>query len=234
MADSLTKIFMMLLLLVVLLTTFEVKAACVDNVVLVHGNAAGTSGWDNTYNRLLDSSYQPQQIFVPQWGTSNPALNNHSGSEETPVRQALQDALNSSCTGRIDVIAHSMGVTLAAQQIIKLGRAADVDTFVGIAGAYRGLRSCGFYPFNVPTPTCGRYGLSVSSPLLNSLQNKPIGSRVYSIKSYFDQVVCSLGTCLVYGVHSSRIPGEDASYTRNYGHFGLQSYTESLQINLIQ
>jgi hypothetical protein len=149
------------------------------------------------------------------------------------VREAIIKAVAASCTGKIDIIAHSMGVTLAAQQIIKLNYSGYVDTFVGIAGAYRGLRSCGTYPYNVWTTTCGRYGLAINSPLINSLYGETLAAKTYSIKSWIDQVVCATGICTVGGIHSSHIQGEAASYTLNYGHFGLQSFTYELQVSLI-
>ncbi len=123
---------------------------------------------------------------------------------------------------------------LAAQQISKLGVASRVDAFVGVAGAFRGLLSCGVYPFNVWNSTCGSAGLSVASPFLDSIYGVRFGQRVYSIKSNIDQVVCSTGSCLVYGVHSSRIWGENATYTYALGHFGLQTDTVALQYNLIR
>lgn len=210
-------------------------AACKDAVVLVHGNTGTPSDWDNTYDLLLSKGYSASEIFRPNWGSKYCAgCNNHSGSEETPVKQAINDAISASCSGKIDVIGHSMGVTLAAQQIIKNGHASKVDAFVGIAGAYRGLMSCGVYPFSVWSTTCGSQGLSVSSPFLDWLYGKKIGNRVYSVKSWVDQIVCATGSCLVYGVHSSQIAGEKGSYTYNYGHFGLQKYTASKQYDLIQ
>ncbi len=216
------------------ITSFAAHAACTDSVVLVHGNTGSPSDWNNTKNKLTSSGYSTSDIYIPSWGTSSAANNDHNGSEETPVRSAIQSAISNSCTGKIDVIGHSMGVTLAAQQIIKLGVSNKVDTFVGVAGAWRGLLTCGVYPSNVSTNTCGYYGLSVSSPFLNSIKNKTIASKVYSIKSWADQIVCGSGTCYVYGKHSSRIDGENATYTYNYGHFGLQKYTYSKQVSLIQ
>src|SRR5690606_16386597 len=72
----------------------------------------------NTYNYLISKGYSSSDIYRPDWGSKScAACNDHSGSEETPVRNALQQALASSCTGKIDVIGHSMGATLAAQQI---------------------------------------------------------------------------------------------------------------------
>jgi triacylglycerol lipase len=214
---------------------FQVHAVCRDAVVLVHGNTATTASWDNTYNLLLSQGYSSSQIYRPNWGSKSCAgCNNHSGSEETPVRTAIINAINNSCSGKIDVIGHSMGATLAAQQISKLAAAGYVDTFVGIAGAFRGLYSCGIYPYNVWSATCGYYGLSIQSPFLDSLYGEPLGQKVYSIKSNIDQIVCSTGTCLVYGVHSSSIWYENASYTYALGHFGLQTDTAQKQVDLIQ
>lgn len=212
----------------------QAQSACVDNAVLVHGNSGSPEDFDNTYVELRARGYTDAQIFLPDWGSKTcPACNDHSGSEETPVANALNSAIASSCTGKIDVIGHSMGVTLAAREILKLGLANKVESFVGIAGAYRGLWSCGTYPFNVPTSTCGSNGLSVSSPLLNGLYAKRLATREYSIKSYVDQIVCSTGTCLVYGAHSSSIAGENASYTYPYYHYQLLWLTSILQADLI-
>ncbi|WP_440874915.1 alpha/beta fold hydrolase [Thalassotalea sp. PLHSN55] len=209
-------------------------AACVDNVVLVHGNAGSPSDWDNTYDKLIANGYTSSQIYRPAWGSSYAANNNHSGSEETPIKNAINNAIAASCTGKVDVIGHSMGVTLAAQQIIKAGKTSKVDAFVGIAGAYRGLWTCGTYPWNVYTPTCGSNGLSVSSPFLDWLYGKTIANRVYSIKSWSDQIVCGSGVCTVGGVHSSQIKNENASYSYILGHFGLQTYTAQKQYDLIK
>ncbi len=218
-----------------LLLPCAAQSACVDNVVLVHGNAGQPSDFDNTYSTLIARGYSAAQIFRPNWGSKTcAACNDHNGNEETPVENAMIDAIATSCTGKIDVIGHSMGVTLAAREINRLSLKPYIEAFVGIAGAYRGLWSCGSYPFNVFTSTCGYWGLSVGSPLLNSLAGKKPGTRAYSIKSYADQIVCGTGVCTVGGVHSSTVPGENASYTYTYGHFGLLSYTATRQADLIR
>jgi triacylglycerol lipase len=220
---------------VAMLWAATAHGACVDNVVLVHGNAGKPADFDNTWNELRARGYAASQIFRPNWGSKTcPACNDHSGSEEAPVREALIDAIASSCTGKIDVIGHSMGVTLAAHQINKYSLTSYVDSFVGIAGAYRGLWSCGSYPWNVWTSTCGSQGLSINSPLLNSLAGKKPAARAFSIKSNIDQIICSSGVCTVGGVHSSTVPGENASYTFATGHFGVLTYTAELQADLIQ
>jgi pimeloyl-ACP methyl ester carboxylesterase len=225
----------LLILLSITLSVSVFANSCKDAVVLVHGNTADPSSWDNTYNLLLSRGYDSNDIYIPDWGSKYCAsCNNHSGSEETPVKQAISSAIANSCTGQIDVIGHSMGATLAAQQITKLAAASYVDAFVGIAGAFRGLWSCGVYPFNVWSSTCGYYGLSVQSPFLDNLYGNPLGNRVYSIKSELDQIICSLGVCNVGNVHSSSIWNEDGSYNYYLGHFGLQTDTAQKQLELIQ
>ncbi len=210
-------------------------AACRDAVVLVHGNTGKPTDFDNTYQTLRGRGYAAAEILRPNWGSKTCAsCNDHNGSEQVPVLDALIDAIAISCTGRIDVIGHSMGATLAAQQINDNGLRGYVDAFVGIAGAFRGLRTCGAYPYNVANATCGAWGLSLSSPFLKGIQGDRFGSRVYSIKSYYDQVVCLGGVCTVGGLHSSSIWNENASYTYTYGHFGLLAYTADRQANLIQ
>ncbi|GMU44769.1 MAG: hypothetical protein AMXMBFR25_27550 [Lysobacterales bacterium] len=210
-------------------------AACVDNVVLVHGNAGKPGDFDNTYNELLARGYSAGQIWRPSWGSKVcAACNDHYGSEETPVANALTQARAASCTGRIDVLGHSMGATLAAREIGKLGLAGSVHTFVGIAGAFRGLWTCGSYPFQVWTSTCGAWGLSVNSPFTNGLQGQVFAQRSYSIKSWSDQIVCATGVCTVGGVHSSTVPNEAGSRTFGFGHFGLLTGTPITQVDLIQ
>lgn len=211
------------------------QAVCRDAVVLVHGNTGTPSDFNATFDALRARGYATGEIFRPSWGSKScAACNDHDGSEESPVLNALVDAAAASCTGKIDVIGHSMGATLAAREIYRNGLASRVDAFVGIAGAFRGLWSCGTYPYNVATATCGYYGLAVSSPLLTGLYGKRFGARMYSIKSYADEIVCYGGVCTVGGVHSSSIGYENASYTYAYGHFGLLWYTAARQVDLIQ
>lgn len=209
--------------------------ACRDSVVLVHGNTGRPSDFDNTYVELRARGYAAAQVFRPDWGSKLcAACNDHSGSEETPVINAVINAIAASCTGRIDVIGHSMGATLAARVIDRYALGADVDAFVGIAGAFRGLRSCGAWPFPVASTTCGYWGLSLGSPFLSSIAGDRFGARMYSVKSYADQIVCFGGVCTVGGVHSSSIAGENASYTYALGHFGLLTATAVLQADLIR
>jgi triacylglycerol lipase len=213
--------------------TFAVNAACLDNVVMVHGNTASPSAWNGTVSTLKARGYTDSQIYRPNWGSKTcAACNDHGAGNTNPVKSSMQAAAAASCTGKIDVIGHSMGVTLAMKAINELGYSGRVNSFIGIAGAQHGLNSCGVYPFNVATPTCGSNGLSIDSPLIKSVRGKRYGVKMYSIKSWIDEVVCS-GSCYVYGSHTSNIDSQNATYDFSLGHFGLQSYTTSTQADLV-
>ncbi|MES2900377.1 MAG: alpha/beta fold hydrolase [Pseudomonadota bacterium] len=209
------------------------QAACLDNVVLVHGNTGSPSHWNSTVTTLKGRGYLASQLYLPNWGSKTSAGSNDHGSVNTGVvKSSIQAAADSSCTGKIDVVSHSMGVTLAMKALNELGYADRVNSFIGIAGAQHGLNSCGVYPFNVANATCGANGLSIGSPLINSVRNKRYGAKMYSIKSWIDEIVC-IGSCYVYGSHTSNIDAQNASYDYSLGHFGLVTYTTSRQADLI-
>jgi triacylglycerol lipase len=215
------------------LSAIGAQAACLDNVVLVHGNTGYPSDWNNTVATLKGRGYVDAQLYRPSWGSkTNAAINDHGSANTSVVKSAMQAAAAASCTGKIDVIGHSMGVTLAMKAINELGYAGKVNSFIGVAGAQHGLNSCGAYPFNVATPTCGANGLSIDSPLIVSVRGKRYGAKMYSIKSWIDEVVC-YGSCYVYGSHTSNIDSQNASYDYSLGHYGLQSSTTSKQADLI-
>ncbi len=223
-----------LLALLLLLGTASARATCHDTVVLVHGNTGSPADFQNTYNLLRQRGWSDAQIVAPAWGNALcAACNDHNGSEETPVRNAISNAIASSCSGHIDVIGHSMGVTLAMREIDKLDVSGKVDVFIGIAGAVHGLWSCGMYPFNVATSTCGYYGLSVHSPFLLGIAGHRFGTHMYSMKSWIDEINC-YASCIVDGVHTSTIAGEDYSFDYPYGHYQLLWYTATDQVNLLQ
>jgi triacylglycerol lipase len=209
------------------------QAACLDNVVLVHGNAGSPSHWNNTIATLKGRGYLASQLYLPNWGSkTDPGSNDHSATNTSVVKSAMQFALASSCTGKIDVVSHSMGVTLAMKAINELGYSGFVNSFIGIAGAQHGLNSCGVYPFNVASATCGADGLSIGSPLIESVRSKRYATRMYSIKSWIDEIVC-IGSCYVYGWHTSNVDSQNASYDYALGHFGLVGQTPSKQSDLI-
>ena len=129
---------------------------------------------------------------------------------------------------KIDVVAHSMGVTLA-RKAIKGGPVQDpetgqrhdlgppltgrVDAFVGIGGVWSVSRFLG--------------------ELNDSARFE--GGRVYSIWSTSDQIVGYGG--VVYGRYTSRIPGQDDEKVYHgypYGHFCTRDLSAPVQLQMVR
>jgi len=148
---------------------------------------------------------------------------------------------------KVDIISHSMGVTLG-RRVIKGGEVdaetkpfnlgapltGKVDTFVGIAGANWGLTTCyllpvydtcsslnGFYPGYM----VGAKGLSQYLLDLNQDSTRE-GSTVVSMYSTYDDVI--LYGDLVWGTYTSSIVNEDMSKvykTPEYTHIHMRDET---------
>jgi len=155
-----------------------------------------------------------------------------------------------------------MGVTLA-RKAIKGGSAYDaaaggnynlgssltssIDTFVGIAGANRGLTDC--YLSGPTTPTCsdvngfypgyligflGPYDVSSILVDMNSTSHYE-GSSVYTIWSQVDEVI-GYGT-IVYGASTCRINGQNGEVVFSsvpYGHFGSKDLSGYNQWRMVK
>jgi hypothetical protein len=139
---------------------------------------------------------------------------------------------------KVDVVAWSMGVD-AGRKAIAGGTAYDdpartagcdlgpslsagVDTYLAVAGSSRGIPTCA----GVTSNRCSANGSTVDSEFLRDLNGgsagsydpEPVASVLYSIFLPDDEYICGddprgLGTfpCEVYGVHTSRVPGESFS-----------------------
>lgn len=241
-------------------------------VVFVHGNSdkalgtqPGQTGWTATRRYFLANGYTPAELYATTWGPADPTLaaqQYHSRAYLTRIRRFMEAVLAYTGAAKIDVIAHSMGVTLA-RKAIKGGAANDppaggeydlgapltdrIDTFVGIAGANRGLVAC-FVTAGV-TPTCDAknglypgflwfFGMLVDvSEFLTDVNAREgyEGAFVYSIWSRADQVIGYGG--LVYGRYTSRIPGQDGELVFDaapYGHFNTKDLTAAAQLAMIR
>jgi triacylglycerol lipase len=240
-------------------------------VIFIHGNAdralgtaIGQTGWTSSINYFLDNGYKSSEIYTITWGPSNALLSAqqyHSKEYLTRIRKFIEAVKAYTGATKVDIVGHSMGVTLA-RKAIKGGASNDllaggnynlgspinyVDSFVGIAGANRGLTSC--YSTGGSTPTCantngfypgyligfyGPYGVSNFLTELNS-NTASEATYKYSIWSSVDEIV-QYG-CIVYGVNTCKIPnqtGEKSYSNYPYGHFGLKDLTPAVQLNMLK
>jgi hypothetical protein len=253
------------------------KASSTDTVVnqpviFIHGNSdkaigtgtAGQSGWNASIEYFLSRGYKTSELYATTWGPASATLSAyqyHSKTNVMKVRKLIEAVKAYTGAAKVDIIAHSMGVTLARKAILG-GYATDsleggqyyigppltssVDTFVGIAGANRGLVSC--YQTGGSTPTCaatnGLYpgywnGLGVSgrSAYLQNLSSSSgyEGAYRYSIWSTADEII-GYGN-VVYYDYTSRIPGQTGEKVYSgypYGHFGVKDQTQAVQYSMVR
>ena len=253
------------------------KASASDSVVnqpviFIHGNsdaALGQSstltGWNSSINYFISNGYKTSELYATTWGDANPYLSAyqyHSKPNLQKIRAFIQAVKAYTGASKVDIVTHSMGVTLTRKAILggsgndaanggsyNLGSplTSSVDTFVGIAGANWGLVSC--YQTGGSTPTCaatnGLYpGYAAGSPpwgLSNILYNINYsgshyeGSYVYTIWSTADEVI-GYGD-VVYGRYTSQIPGQNGEKRFTgypYGHINSKDLTGYNQWRMVK
>ena len=253
------------------------KASSTDTVVnqpviFIHGNSdkaigtgtAGQSGWSASVDYFLSNGYKTSELYATTWGPADATLSAyqyHSKTYVMKVRKLIEAVMAYTGAAKVDIVAHSMGVTLARKAILG-GYATDsleggqyyigapltasVDTFVGIAGANRGLVSC--YQTGGTTPTCAAtnglypgywngFGVSGRSAYLDDLMatSKFEGSYRYSIWSTVDEII-GYGN-VVYYDYTSRLPGQTGEKVYSaapYGHFGSKDQTAAVQLSMVK
>ena len=222
-----------------------------EPVIFIHGNSDSAAGWKNSIEHFSKQGYKPSEMYAMTWGPSDPmkaGQQHHSREYTEEVRAFIQAVKEYTGAEKVDVIGHSMDVTLARKAIqggdgfdpyegrkYSLGKAMtdSVDTFVGIAGANRGLTSALFTGNLVPT-TNRVSGLHPASAFLEDLNavSHDEGSHVYSMWSHVDELV-GVGMARA----TSPIPGQDGQKvygTFPFGHMGLKNLTAEAQLAMVR
>jgi len=252
---------------------FAGQAVVNHPVIFIHGNsdsALGTgsslaTGWRSSIEYFKSQGYTSAELYATTWGPANAAFSSqqyHSKDYLTRLRAFVTAVKTYTGASKVDIVTHSMGVTLM-RKAIKGGSGNDalaggaynlgssltswVDTFVGIAGANRGLTAC--YFSGPTTPTCGStngfypgylvggfgpYGVSAFLVDLAATSHYE-GTYVYSMWSSADEVI-GYGT-VVYGTSTCRIPGQNGQKTFSsypYGHIGVKDQTGYWQVRMVK
>jgi len=238
-----------------------------EPVIFFHGNsdhAVGVesdkfNGFTDSISFFLSQGYKPSELYITTWGPANSelaSLQTHSYEYLNYLRKFTEAVLKYTGAKKIDVIGHSMGVTLG-RKVIRGGKlvekgttyqlgeslAGKVDTFLGIAGANLGLVTCytaftlptchksnGFYPGIGPGPS-GPVGISDYLEDLWKNEEKE-GDYVFTMLSTADDLI--LYGDLVWGKYTSQIKYEDGSKIyHNLGHMQLKTNTFQEQLQII-
>jgi len=235
-----------------------------EPVIFFHGNsdhAVGVvgddfNGFTDTISYFLSQGYKSSELYITTWGPANKNLasqQTHSYEYISYLRNFTEAVLKYTKAKKIDVIAHSMGVTLA-RKVIRGGSMTDsgqtyqlgdslapkVDTFLGIAGANLGLVSCylaftlptcgkanGFYPGIAPGP------IQLSTYLDDLLKNEvKEGDYVFTMLSTADDLI--LYGDKVWGKYTSQIAYEnDCKIYNNLSHMHMKTQTAQEQLQII-
>uniref|UniRef100_A0AC35GND9 Lipase n=1 Tax=Panagrolaimus sp. PS1159 TaxID=55785 RepID=A0AC35GND9_9BILA len=148
-------------------------------VVFIHGNSDGaldagtefSSGFSASIKYFLSKGYTSAELYAVTWGDrqlDKSFTRKHTCPSLTRVRKFVEAVMDYTKAEKIDIIAHSMGVTFA-RQIIKGGLVYDptgvcdlgkpinskVKSFLGIAAANYGLCMCNDET-SESMPVCGK------------------------------------------------------------------------------
>lgn len=191
-------------------------------IIFIHGNGDEARNWDfpastgvpSVYDEFRNAGYTDCELFGITWLSSTeratPQLNYHKPAKAAMIRDFINDVKSYTGKSQVDIIAHSMGVTLAIQGIDYGGLWGSVRKFIAIGGGLRGLSSCYWAGYANPAATvCGSQNVYNSNifgfypnvfPAYNpkmgdgGYRDKPSGKATifYSIRAgYQDQILCS-------------------------------------------
>ena len=141
-------------------------------VVLLHGNTESAEDWlrpasDGGPSAAARLGYLPCELFAVTWlpaqGRSQKLLHVHDAAQADQVAGFLREVLAYTGARKLDLIGHSMGVTVGLHALDKAQLWGSVRRFVAIAGGLRGLDNCLPYgSANPAVPVC--WGQSLYDP----------------------------------------------------------------------
>jgi pimeloyl-ACP methyl ester carboxylesterase len=197
-------------------------------IVFLHGNGDEARNWDypsstgvaSVYDEFKAAGYNDCELFGLNWLSSSerssPASNYHKSSKAIMIRDFIQSVKAYTGKSQVDVIAHSMGVTVGMHGIDYGNLWGSVRKFVAISGGMRGLSSCWWMGYANPSATtCGSQNVFDSNifgfyphltPAYNprmgdgGFRDRPSGktTQFYSIRAgYNDQIACSTASYYV-------------------------------------
>jgi pimeloyl-ACP methyl ester carboxylesterase len=142
-------------------------------IVFIHGNGDRATGWDapaggsvrsvarrSVYDELKHRGYNDCELFgvtyLDEREQEHPEGNFHRPEKYRVIIDFIRAVKAYSGSQRVDLIAHSLGVSMTLASLQTHDGWSDVRRFINIAGGLRGLDSCLYTgPANPLAPTCG-------------------------------------------------------------------------------
>ena len=104
-------------------------------IVFVRGNGVDASCWDPLITQLHASGYDTEDLWPIEFATATPS----HASMAAQLEGFVSTVRDRTGANRIDLVAHSLGVTGARWWLHEFDRTEQVANFVGLAGANHGL-----------------------------------------------------------------------------------------------
>lgn len=150
-------------------------------VIFIHGNGDNASSWDappgqvngypvaprSVYAEMKARGYNDCELFgvtylsADERLVANAGKNYHQPAKYRILRDFIAAVKAYTGKSRVDIVAHSLGVTQALATLHHYRIGGSVRKFVNISGGLRGLYSCFLTGFANPlAPTCGAQNLA--------------------------------------------------------------------------
>lgn len=203
-------------------------------VIFVHGNADNATSWDgptsqvsgyakpprSVYQELKAAGYKDCELFGVTYLTASergaPQLNYHHSSKYAILQRFINQVKSYTGRSQVDLVTHSMGVSMSMAALTYYGTWGSVRRFVNIAGGLQGLDSCRSVGYSNPyVTTCGSQnwywpevfgfypndgginpwtGTTASKALRNSAASNPAVSFYTIHAGDRDQVMCTVAS----------------------------------------
>lgn len=148
-------------------------------VVFIHGNGDEAINWGapptqtatgyplpehSVYEAFVASGYNNCELYgltyLSQSERSLPGFNYHSYSKQKMISEFIDSIKAYTGKDQVDIVAHSLGTSMALSAIERFNQWGSVRRFVNIAGAVKGLQSCLYTGYANPIfPTCAGQNL---------------------------------------------------------------------------
>ena len=196
-------------------------------VVFIHGNGDSAEGWQVQLERFKANGYAENELFAI---TMTPPQNESHQHYADQVKPFVADVLQQTGRSKVNIVAHSLGCTVARHYIKHMGGDKIVDRAVLICGGNHGIPAADL-TMNQPeifkqSPEVNTMGAS----FLNDLNTgNPKGLETFGPTEYM--TICGPDDEFYLFYESSpQLKGADNRTIRGYGHFGLRSCEESFQL----
>jgi len=191
-------------------------------VVFIPGNGDEAKNWDyppstggdSVYDTFRAAGYNDCELFGVNYLSSaeraTPQLNYHKPAKADQLAGFIAEVLAYTGASQVDVVSHSLGVTMAIHALDRGGLWGATRRFIAIGGALRGLASCYWVGYANPYATvCGSqnawapdvFGLYPHTwyawnPRMGNggYRDRPGGkaTRFFTLRAgYHDQVLCT-------------------------------------------